>query len=91
MHVIQATNEFTILFLSQFQIGEIFTLPKYLPVTYVLISSVSIPRIVQLNELMLMLYIPRITHRVLPLKTTLLSEMSLRDPRGSDCQSLTLV
>ena len=33
----------------------------------------------------------RITRRVLPLKTTLLSEMSLRDPRGSDCQSLTLV
>ena len=45
MHVMQATNKLTILFLSQFQIGEIFTLPKYLPVTYVLISSVSIPRI----------------------------------------------
>ena len=45
MHVMQATNKLTILFLNQFQIGEIFTLPKYLPVTYVLISSVSIPRI----------------------------------------------
>ena len=47
MHVMQATNKLTILFLSQFQIGEIFTLPKYLPVTYVLISSVSIPRITE--------------------------------------------
>ena len=43
MHVMQATNKLTILFL----IGEIFTLPKYLPVTYVLISSVSIPRITE--------------------------------------------
>ena len=47
MQVMHATNKLTILFLSQFQIGEIFTLPKYLPVTYVLISSVSIPRITE--------------------------------------------
>ena len=40
MHVMQATNKLTILFLSQFQI----TLPKYLPV---IISSVSIPRITE--------------------------------------------
>ena len=47
MQVMHATNKSTILFLSQFQIGEIFTLPKYLPVTYVLISSVSMPGITE--------------------------------------------